>query len=40
VRRWGDPDLLFLNINTPEDHARALHAAAGIDRRQVNGSAA
>lgn len=23
VRRWGDPAVLFLNLNTPEDHRRA-----------------
>jgi molybdopterin-guanine dinucleotide biosynthesis protein A len=23
VRRWGEPEVLFLNLNTPEDHRRA-----------------
>jgi molybdopterin-guanine dinucleotide biosynthesis protein A len=23
VRRWGDPEVTFLNVNTPEEHARA-----------------
>lgn len=27
VLRHGDPDLLFLNVNTPEDHARAERLA-------------
>lgn len=27
VRRWGAPDVLFLNVNTPADHARAEEIA-------------
>ncbi len=27
VRRWGPPEVLFLNVNTPGDHARAVDAA-------------
>lgn len=27
VRRWGDPEVAFLNVNTPEDHRRALEVA-------------
>lgn len=27
VRRWGEPEVLFLNLNTPEDHARAEEIA-------------
>lgn len=27
VRRFGDPAVLFLNVNTPDDHRRALDAA-------------
>lgn len=27
VRGFGDPDTLFLNVNTPEDHRRALEIA-------------
>lgn len=27
VRRWGDPETLFLNVNTPEDHRRAERVA-------------
>lgn len=26
---WGDPDVLLLNVNTPEDLQRARHLAAG-----------
>lgn len=29
VRRWGDPAVLFLNLNTPADHARAEEVARG-----------
>jgi molybdopterin-guanine dinucleotide biosynthesis protein A len=28
VERFGDPDVLFLNVNTPADHQRAEHIAA------------
>jgi molybdopterin-guanine dinucleotide biosynthesis protein A len=27
VRRWGEPETLFLNVNTPADHARAEEVA-------------
>jgi len=27
VERFGDPGILFLNVNTPEQHARAIEAA-------------
>ncbi len=27
VRRWGAPDVMFLNVNTPADHARAEEIA-------------
>ena len=27
VRRWGAPEVLFLNVNTPADHARAEEIA-------------
>jgi molybdopterin-guanine dinucleotide biosynthesis protein A len=27
VRRFGDPDVIFLNVNTPGDHRRALEIA-------------
>lgn len=30
VSRWGDPDTMFLNVNSPEDHRRAEQIAAGI----------
>jgi molybdopterin-guanine dinucleotide biosynthesis protein A len=34
VRRFGDPAVLFMNVNTPDDLALAeQHAAAGIHRR-------
>lgn len=29
VRRWGDPEVVFLNVNTPEDHRRAVQEAGG-----------
>lgn len=32
VRRWGDPEHLFRNVNTPADR-RSAHAAAGEERR-------
>jgi molybdopterin-guanine dinucleotide biosynthesis protein A len=28
VRRFGDPDVLFLNVNTPEEHRRAVQIAS------------
>jgi hypothetical protein len=28
VERFGDPELLFLNVNTPTDHQRAERIAA------------
>jgi len=31
VRRWGDPATLFLNVNTPDDHRRALEIAANLE---------
>ena len=31
VARHGDPALLFLNVNTPEDLARAERTAAGAE---------
>jgi hypothetical protein len=34
VARYGDPDVLFMNINTPEDLSRAeAHATATDGRR-------
>jgi len=27
VRRFGEPDVIFLNVNTPDDHRRALRIA-------------
>lgn len=34
VRRFGDPELLFMNVNTPDDLAIAeRHAANAFDRR-------
>ncbi len=34
VRRFGDPAVLFMNVNTPDDLALAeRHAADGLDRR-------
>lgn len=34
VRRFGDPAVLFMNVNTPDDLALAeRHAADGVDRR-------
>ena len=27
VRRFGEPDVVFLNVNTPDDHRRALEIA-------------
>jgi hypothetical protein len=24
VRRFGEPEVIFLNVNTPDDHRRAL----------------
>jgi molybdopterin-guanine dinucleotide biosynthesis protein A len=34
VRRFGDPALLFMNVNTPDDLATAeRHAADGVHRR-------
>jgi molybdopterin-guanine dinucleotide biosynthesis protein A len=34
VRRFGDPAILFMNVNTPDDLALAeRHAADGLDRR-------
>ncbi|HEU0079440.1 MAG TPA: hypothetical protein VFQ76_17420, partial [Longimicrobiaceae bacterium] len=27
VRRWGAPEVMFLNVNTPADHARAEEIA-------------
>jgi GTP:adenosylcobinamide-phosphate guanylyltransferase len=27
VRRWGSPEHIFLNVNTPEDHRRAKELA-------------
>ncbi len=34
VRRFGDPSVLFMNVNTPDDLALAeQHAADGVDRR-------
>jgi molybdopterin-guanine dinucleotide biosynthesis protein A len=29
VERHGDPEVLFMNVNTPADHARAEHIARG-----------
>ena len=29
VRRYGNPDILFMNVNTPADLARAQQIAAG-----------
>lgn len=31
VRRWGDPAVLFLNLNTPAEHARAERIARGAE---------
>ena len=31
VRRWGEPDHLFLNVNTPADRERAEHSGMGRD---------
>lgn len=31
VRRFGDPEILFLNVNTPEDHRRALRITERAD---------
>ena len=31
VKRFGDPELLFLNVNTPDDMARARAALASIN---------
>ncbi|HEV2131639.1 MAG TPA: molybdenum cofactor guanylyltransferase [Longimicrobiaceae bacterium] len=31
VLRLGDPDLLFLNVNTPEDYRRALRLARALE---------
>ena len=34
VRRFGDPEILFMNVNTPDDLALAeRHASDGVDRR-------
>ena len=34
VRQFGDPSILFMNVNTPDDLALAeRHAADGVDRR-------
>lgn len=34
IRRFGDPAVLFMNVNTPDDLALAeRHAADGLDRR-------
>ncbi|MDQ3556084.1 MAG: molybdenum cofactor guanylyltransferase [Gemmatimonadota bacterium] len=30
VCRWGDPDTLFLNVNSPDDHRRAERIAASL----------
>lgn len=29
VRRWGEPERIFFNVNTPADHRRAEHLAQG-----------
>ena len=29
IRRWGDPERIFFNVNTPEDHQRAEILARG-----------
>lgn len=31
VRRFGDPEVLFLNVNTPDDHRHALRVARQRD---------
>jgi molybdopterin-guanine dinucleotide biosynthesis protein A len=35
VRRWGDPALLFLNVNTPQEHRRAEHLLSQQPRHDV-----
>lgn len=31
VSRWGDPAVLFLNVNTPDDHRRAVEIAREME---------
>ena len=33
VRRLGDPEVLFMNVNTPDERARADALAAGMEER-------
>ncbi|HEX6747668.1 MAG TPA: molybdenum cofactor guanylyltransferase [Longimicrobium sp.] len=31
VRRFGDPEIIFMNVNTPDDHRRAIDLARHAD---------
>jgi molybdopterin-guanine dinucleotide biosynthesis protein A len=37
VRAFGDPDVLFFNLNTPDDHARAERLARGREELHATG---